>query len=141
MYRRVRKEGKSINHDSHPEALHDLRKSCKKLRYLMEFFQSLYPKHEIKGLIKTLKVLLDNLGNFQDLAVQAEKLRDMAHTMADNKQANVDTLLAMGTLVGGLLERQHQARLEFARIFEHFDAEANREAYQTLFRHPQEKAS
>lgn len=134
MYRRVHKEGRAINSDAHPEALHDLRKSCKKLRYLMEFFHSLYPKGDVKRLIKALKQLLDNLGNFQDLAVQAEKLRDMAHTMEANGQANVDTLLAMGTLVGGLLERQHQARVEFARIFANFDTDANRDAYKSLFR-------
>lgn len=134
MFRRVHKEGRAITADSHPEALHDLRKSCKKLRYLMEFFQSLYPAGEVKPLIKALKQLLDNLGNFQDLAVQAEKLGDMAHTMADSGQANVDTLLAMGALVGGLLERQQQARQEFARIFANFDTDANTDAYKSLFR-------
>ena len=138
MLRRVRKEGRAIQADSHSEELHELRKSCKKLRYLMEFFQSLYPGHEIKGLIKTLKVLLDNLGNFQDLAVQADKLRDMAVQMAKAKQADVDTLLAMGTLVGGLLERQQRARVEFAEIFAGFDSKPNRELYRDLFKSAQE---
>ena len=118
-----------------------MRKSCKKLRYLMEFFHSLYPTAEVKGLIKTLKVLLDNLGNFQDLAVQADKLRAMATEMAANKQANVDTLLTMGALVADLLEQQHHARVEFAAIFHGFDTRPNRELYRSLFKLEAEDAA
>ncbi len=100
MYRRVRKEGRAISPDSPAEDLHELRKSCKKLRYLLEFFSSLYPKKQVGALIKLLKVLLDNLGKFQDLAVQGDHLREMAQTMRDEGVAATDTLLAMGVLVG-----------------------------------------
>ena len=141
MLKRVRKEGRAIGPESEPEALHELRKSCKKLRYLMEFFQSLYPGKQVKAQIKVLKVLLDNLGNFQDLAVQADKLGDMAQQMADSGEAKVDTLLAMGALVGGLLERQQQARLEFARIFSEFDSAEHRRGYKTLFAGKAEKTA
>ncbi|MGB5833879.1 MAG: CHAD domain-containing protein, partial [Thiohalocapsa sp.] len=41
MFKRVCREGRAINDASPAEELHDLRKICKKLRYLMEFFQSL----------------------------------------------------------------------------------------------------
>ena len=133
MLKRVRKEGRAITPDSDPEALHALRKNCKKLRYLMEFFQSLYPRKPIKAHIKVLKVLLDNLGNFQDLAVQADKLGHIARQMSDSGQAGVETLLAMGALVGGLLERQQQVRLEFARIFSEFDSAEHRQGYRALF--------
>lgn len=141
MLKRVRKEGRAITQESEPDALHELRKSCKKLRYLMEFFQSLYPGKQVRAQIKVLKVLLDNLGNFQDLAVQADKLRDMAQQMSDSGEAGVDTLLAMGALVGGLLERQHRARLEFACIFGEFDSPEHRQVYKALFAGNQEKAS
>ena len=141
MLKRVRREGRAIAPDSHPEALHELRKSCKKLRYLMEFFQSLYPGRSLKAQIKVLKVLLDNLGNFQDLAVQADKLGDIAQKMSDSGQAGVDTLLAMGALVGGLLERQQQARLEFACIFSEFDSCEHRDSYKALFASKPENAA
>jgi CHAD domain-containing protein len=136
MYRRVRKEGLAIRPDSPSEDLHELRKSCKKLRYLMEFFQSLYPKDAIRGRIKIIKVLLDNLGNFQDLAVQAESLRHMARQMAEEGSATTDALLAMGILVGDLLNRQHQARQHFAEIFAEFDRKHNRRLFQDLFSAP-----
>ena len=69
MYRRVLKERRAIADDSPAEDLHELRKSCMKLRYLLEFFRSLYPRKQERALILKLKVLLDNLGNLQDLEV------------------------------------------------------------------------
>jgi len=133
MYKRVRKEGLAMTPQSPPEDMHELRKSCKKLRYLIEFFDSLYPRPEVRQLVKLLKVLLDNLGNFQDLAVQAGHLRDMAQRMRDEERASTDTLLTMGVLVGHLLEQQHQAREEFAEIFANFDSDAHQNLFRTLF--------
>ena len=133
MYKRVRQEGRAIGATSPEEDLHELRKSCKKLRYLIEFFGSLYPKREIRKLIKLLKMLLDNLGKFQDLAVQAGSLREMAQKMREEGRAETDTLLTMGVLVGDLLNRQTQARAEFAETFATFDSEDHRSLFKALF--------
>jgi CHAD domain-containing protein len=133
MFKRVIAEGRAITDDSLPEALHELRKSCKKLRYLMEFFQSLYPPEDIKGLIKQTKVLLDNLGGFQDLAVQAAHLRETAADMQAADAAPLDTLLAMGALAGRMLERQQLTRQAFSRIFAGFDTAANAAVFGRLF--------
>ncbi len=132
VYKRVLKDGKAIASDSPAEALHDLRKDCKKLRYLMEFFQSLYPKPEIQRLIKQLKVLLDNLGDFQDLQVQAEKIESFGDQMLQ-EGAPARTLMAMGILVGDLLKRQEQAREEFAELFGRFKNQENAQAFKKLF--------
>ncbi len=83
--------------------------------------------------MKLLKVLLDNLGKFQDLAVQADHLRGMAQRMRDEDRASTDTLLAMGVLVGDLLEHQHRAREEFTQIFASFDGEEHQGLFRTLF--------
>ncbi len=133
MYKRVLKEGRAIGPETAPEHLHELRKSCKKLRYLIEFFASLYPKKPAKAVIENLKTLLDNLGEFQDLEVQAAKLRDLARQMSEEGEVPVDTLLAMGMLVDGLLKRQRRARAEFEERFSGFDSADNRRAYQPLF--------
>ncbi|MCU7934652.1 MAG: CHAD domain-containing protein [Candidatus Thiodiazotropha sp. (ex Dulcina madagascariensis)] len=131
-YKRVLKDGLAIGADSPPERLHDLRKQCKKLRYLMEFFHSLYPKPLIRELIKALKVILDNLGEFQDLEVQARSLEDFGDQML-NEGAPVSALMAMGILVGQLLERQEQAREAFVELFAVFSSEANQQAFRKLF--------
>lgn len=133
MYRRVRKEGRAISPSSPSEELHELRKSCKKLRYLMEFFASLYPKEEIGELVKLLKILLDNLGRFQDLAVQAAHLRQLAQRLREEGGAETDTLLAVGVLVGDLLREQQLSRTESAASFERFDRAEHRALFKRLF--------
>ncbi len=133
MYRRVRREGRSIGPNSPAAELHELRKSCKKLRYLMEFFRSLYPYREIGELIAVLKGLLDNLGAFQDYQVQAGHLRGYAEQMVQEGGAPTATLLAMGMLVGALLQHQAEAREEFAQRFSALDAHDSRARFEALF--------
>ena len=132
LYGKVMKDGEAIKPGSPAERLHDLRKDCKKLRYLMEFFQSLYPKPEIRALIKEMKILLDNLGEFQDLQVQAESLEAFGEQMM-KEGAPASALMAMGILVGRLFERQLKARDEFADLFTAFSSDDNRLAFQKLF--------
>ncbi len=134
MFQLVLDEGLAIHGESAAEELHELRKSCKKLRYLMEFFQSLYGHKEIRPLIKELKRLLDNLGDFQDLEVQAEKLRDFAHQMVEEGTVPADTLLAMGMLVDDLLARQHRAYLEFFGRFAEFASRENRNLFRRMLK-------
>ncbi len=133
LVKRVRREGRAIRPSSPPTDLHALRKRCKKLRYLMEFFQRLYPEEEIRGLIRLLKVLLDNLGGFQDLSVQAAHLRELAGRMREEGQADTDTLLAMGALIGNLLVRQQAARDDFDTVFAGFLREEQQRIFSTLF--------
>lgn len=133
MAKRVLREGRAIDDDSPAEDLHELRKSCKKLRYLMEFFQSLYPKKDIGSLIKAIKVLLDNLGDFQDLEVQALKLEGMAEELRKSR-ASTHSLLAMGMLIEGLLQRQQRERERFANQFRTFDSSRNQALLVQLFK-------
>jgi len=140
MLKRVRAEGRAITKDSPPEDLHELRKSCKKLRYLMEFFQSLYPKDRIREQIKQTKLLLDNLGRFQDTAVQAQHLREHAESSAGGETLPARTLVAMGALISQLLRDQAQARATFGEVFATFDSAENAKRFKDLFvahAHPQ----
>lgn len=135
IFTRVLQEGDAITDVSPAEALHDLRKSCKKLRYLMEFFQSLYPEHQIKYLIKNLKELQEVLGDFQDYAVQEQTLKLFGEEMmALNTPAN--TFLAMGVLIQDLDAHRCRARKDFAAIFEDFNQEENRSTFKLLFDPP-----
>ena len=133
VYRNTIKEGNAINTESPAEALHDLRKTCKKLRYLMEFFQSLYPSGDIKELIRILKTLQDNLGNFQDYEVQVSTLKTFSHQMVAESTVSPDTLLAMGMLIDGLERRQHQAHEEFSGRYAGFSRPDNQDRFRKLF--------
>jgi CHAD domain-containing protein len=121
-YRRVMKEGGAITADSPAEALHELRITCKKLRYLMEFFRSLYPPKSIGKLIKALKAFQDNLGEFQDLQVQQESLLRFGAEMREEQGLPPETEPAMEHLVIALGTRQGQMRREFHERFTAFSA-------------------
>jgi CHAD domain-containing protein len=132
VFTRVLQEGEAITALSPSEALHDLRKSCKKLRYLMEFFQSLYPEQQIKQLIKSLKELQEVLGDFQDYAVQESNLKLFSEEMISSA-SHANTLLAMGVLIQNLDAHKCAARKDFASKFHDFKQEQNRSAFKLLF--------
>jgi len=132
-YRRVLKQGQSIDADSPPESLHRLRIDCKKLRYLLELFKSLYDKQEMGTLVKALKRLQDNLGDFNDLEVQQATLRSFAHDMFQEGLATVETLMALGRLVDRLESRQADERQRFQREFAKFASRKNRSRFRALF--------
>ncbi|NKN31777.1 CHAD domain-containing protein [Marichromatium bheemlicum] len=133
LLHRLRREGKAIAADAPPEALHALRKRCKKLRYMMEFFSRLYPPREIRAAIRQTKTLLDHLGGFQDRTVQAARLRRLAERMYAMGEADSDTLLAIGALIGQLLAQQQRYRQDFAAVFDAFYAKRSRARLRGLF--------
>jgi len=132
VYKRILKEGRAIDAGSPATALHELRKTGKKLRYLMEFFQSLFPAEKFKELIRVLKMLQDNLGEFQDYEVQVLTLKTFSHQIVEEEAPPPETLLAMGMLIEGLEQRQHRAREEFADRFSKFAAAENYEHFRAL---------
>ena len=124
-HRRVLRDGGAISATSPPESLHELRKRCKELRYLLELFGSLYDPGEQWRAVRELKALQDCLGEFQDTQVQHEELRAFADQMMAEHAAPAATLLAMGEIAAGLIIRQRQARSEFAGRFRDFASPAS----------------
>jgi len=113
--------------------LHVLRIHCKKLRYLMEFFASLFHQETINSLIEQLKRLQDNLGDFNDLRVQEEYLLTVAKQLPANRGQSEKIFLAIGSLVGALAGDRQIVRNAFAETFADFSAPANKELFQNLF--------
>jgi CHAD domain-containing protein len=125
VYRRMVKAGGKIDDASPPQALHELRKTGKELRYLLELFADLYPARVVKPMLRTLKALQDTLGRFQDREIQTELIRslgDDARALDDGGAA----LLAMGQLVAGLERQQADARAELAERFAAFASRRRR---------------
>ncbi len=132
VYGRMVKMGNAIDADSPHEALHDLRKKGKELRYLLEFFASLYPAEVVKPMVATLKGLQDVLGRFQDREVQADSLRGLGEQIAAS-EGGAAALMAMGVLVQRLLAEQHAARAEFDESFARFAAKPQRKLVAATF--------
>jgi CHAD domain-containing protein len=124
-HRRVIRDGSAITVNSPPESLHELRKRCKELRYLLEMFGSLYDPGELWRAVRELKTLQDCLGEFQDTQVQHQELQAFAAQMMAERAAPAATLLAMGEIAAGLATRQRRARSEFAGRFRDFASPAS----------------
>jgi CHAD domain-containing protein len=131
-YKQAIKEGVAIGRHSPPEALHKLRKTCKKLRYLMEFFQNLYPEHGIDKLIKRLKLLQEVLGDYQDYAVQQERLQQFSEEMQSINTPS-KTFLAMGVVIQDFESRKCKARDRFTSQFAAFKKPETHAPFHALF--------
>lgn len=132
MFRRVLKEGRAIRRHSPPEALHVLRKSCKKLRYLLEFFRRLYDGDEIRTIIRALKRLQNNLGELQDLAVQLSALHAFHEELAAEGCLSGVSHEAMEVLAHHLQQRHDAAHMAFSGQFRRFASAKNRHRFQRL---------
>jgi CHAD domain-containing protein len=125
---RVVREGNMIDDASPGEALHDLRKRCKELRYLLELLGPVFPADRHSRVVKELKVLQETLGDFQDGEVQRDAVRDSAAELLRSRPADdalARALLAMGRLAGEMDTRQAKARASFHDRWVRFTAPAN----------------
>ena len=132
VYRRMVRDGSEIGEDSPPEALHDLRKRGKELRYLLEMFGSLFDPNVVKPMVKTLKQLQDVLGDFQDTAVQSELLRGLRDDLAA-EPGGPAALIALGPVLDAFVARQEDARDHFAGSFATFAAPEQRALVRETF--------
>jgi len=132
-YRSVIKDGDYILTHMQDELLHALRIECKKLRYLMEFFASLFPRKKMARLIKQLRKLQDNLGEFNDLSVQQEYLMHIAEELPLDDSRSRKALVATGYLVENLGYEQKKVKANFANTFTEFASPANQKLFRRLF--------
>lgn len=119
-YNRILKPGKAITPLSPAEDLHELRKRCKELRYLLEYFASIHPPAAHRAMIKELKSLQDCLGRFQDSQIQREAITSLAEQIAGELTPPPETLRVMDQLAANLDLQQAEARNEFAGRFKRF---------------------
>ena len=133
QYRRIVRDGNRILEHTEDELLHALRIECKKLRYLLEFFASLFPPKEIARLIRQLKRLQDNLGAFTDLSVQQEYLTSIAEALDIEDARTRRALVATGFLVERMARRQQEVKADFAGTFKTFASPSHQKQFQRLF--------
>ena len=132
VYRRILAEGRAITDESPPEALHDLRKTCKRLRYLLEFFRDVHPAKAVERTIARLKRLQDNLGTYQDVQVQRAVLEEFRrHSRVLLDAAAVDAIDAQCVM---LTARERRIRDEFASRFASYDSKRAHKAFRAVLR-------
>jgi CHAD domain-containing protein len=139
-YRKVVAIGQTIDAETPDATVHELRIQCKKLRYLMEFFQPLFPANAVKPLVKSLKGLQDVLGRFNDYAVQRQSLAVFAgqHPMRGKKGLKLAE--SIGALVATLYQLQLQARGEVETGLAGFANTQTRKRFEKVFQNKERPA-
>lgn len=114
LHARIVRDGRALTPDSPAEALHDIRKRGKELRYLLALFgPSLWPAAEVKPLERAMKDLQNVLGHHNDRDVQARRLSALAPELA-HRPGGPAALLALGSLIDRLEADQRLARADVA---------------------------
>jgi CHAD domain-containing protein len=129
-YKKILKLGHKVNNRTPDSELHILRIEGKKLRYLLEFFSSLYPASEISTLIHQLKTVQDILGNYNDLSTQQNDLKIFLEELTHQSADPVKISAAIGGLITSLNQEQEQLRNRFKPVFTEFSDNAN---YKKIF--------
>jgi CHAD domain-containing protein len=132
VYHRMVRDGSAIDDDSPAEALHDLRKRGKELRYLLEMFGGLFEPKVVKPMVATLKDLQDVLGDFQDSEVEIDMLRGLGDDLAA-EPGGPAALIALGPVLDALLAHQQASHDRFADRFASFAAPEQRALVRDTF--------
>ncbi|HID69648.1 MAG TPA: CHAD domain-containing protein [Desulfobacterales bacterium] len=132
-YKKILRAGREIAPETPDENLHRLRIQGKKLRYSLEFFASLFPNNEIKNVIKQLKRLQNNLGDFNDLSVQQDMLHQYLKELKPGSRRNFELATAIGGLLTNLYHEQCRVRKNFLSTFSRFSSGRNVALFNKLF--------
>lgn len=105
--KKVKKLGYKIERDTPNEEIHELRIECKKLRYLLESFNSILPKKSLEYVVRKLRKLQNVLGDFNDFSVQINSLETY---LDENKDLEPETISAVGGLILNMYQKHNEAR-------------------------------
>ena len=97
---------RAITPEAPSEAIHDVRKRGKRLRYALDIFGGLLPARQTKGALKAMKELQDDLGEFNDCDVHREWLARLLDTAS---------LSTEGAAAGRRLVERYEDRLTVLR--------------------------
>jgi len=118
--RTVVRRGRRIDNKSAPQAYHDVRKSCKNMRYMIDAYGIVIPGKSLKQAVKSLKSLQELLGEHQDLDVHHGALRELHQVMARTGDLPGETHRSMEALLTSMSARAQAIRERFPHEFAAF---------------------
>ncbi|MBU2501239.1 CHAD domain-containing protein [bacterium] len=125
LYRQVLRRGKRVTREGKDRSFHRLRIRCKELRYALEFFASLFPGTQHGQVVRRLKTLQDDLGEFNDLCVQMAHLEALLEGKADRPIPGREAA-TLGALILQMHQRKQAVGERFAGTFAGFSRGKNR---------------
>ncbi|MBL6957060.1 MAG: CHAD domain-containing protein [Chlorobium phaeobacteroides] len=132
-WKKVLRHGRTTSPEATDTELHALRLDCKKLRYLLEFYSSLFPRKTLRQVVRQLKNLQDNLGLFVDLSVQQDYLTTYLSSLERGEEV-LPLAASIGGLVTALHHKREAVRKEFHHRFEKFDRTETETMFNELFK-------
>jgi CHAD domain-containing protein len=118
-YRRIVKAAAPVTPQTPAEELHRLRRRCKRMRYLLDGYASVYESESHREVLRSLKSLQDCLGVIQDVDVRRHQLSSLAATLTQ-RGTSAETVLAMGALRERTMQHDIAARQILARRLKRF---------------------
>lgn len=132
-FKQVLRTGKLIVKTKNLKKLHKLRIQCKNLRYLLDVYKSLFPKTKTSVIIKQLKTLQNNLGEYNDLSVQEKYLAQISSRFSITNKNSHDSFIAIGILIGLLHQKKTESANKFYLIFKSFSNQSFKKRFEELF--------
>ncbi|MDA8016418.1 MAG: CHAD domain-containing protein [Thermoanaerobaculia bacterium] len=133
IYCECLERAQTIDERTADEELHELRKDCKKLRYLLEFFRHLFPPADMDRSIGALKKLQDVLGSFNDLSMQRQAICRLRSELQHESAVSEPTRVVADLLMARLEEWLTEERGRFQAAFTGFASEKVDERFRQLF--------
>ncbi len=116
IHNKIVTNGLKLDINSSNSEFHRLRIEFKKLRYLIELFESFYSQFQYQSIVDKLKKIQDILGSFNDYDIQKKKLKSFIETLHLNKDQR-DTL---GLLIEHFEDEQEKLKRKFHKKFKNF---------------------
>ncbi len=132
-YKKIQKAALTITHDTPDRDIHSIRIDCKKLRYLLYFFGSLFDKKQLKQAGKQLKRLQDRLGIFNDLTVQEHYLETYLDAIEHKQKKDIYLIASLGGLIAILYKMKLIERENSINELHVFSSKENRQLFSSAF--------
>ena len=132
-YQRVLRRGRAFGPTPAIKELHKLRLACKRLRYLMEVYGSLFPEQKIAELIATLQGFQTLLGDLHDSDLQRGDIEEFIRKTTASDAVSAEATAVMNQLPEELENRVTATRAEFGQRFDAFARPSNEWRFRELF--------
>lgn len=129
-WKRIGKQGWHAADTGSDEALHELRKSAKKLRYLLEAFRTLFPAKDVEQAIRQLRKLQNVLGDIVDFQVQQQYLDQWQENFQGDQHRDVKA--AMDFLGKVYARRENMTKKKFQRNYDAFVSAENKDLFKSM---------
>jgi len=133
-FRNARRRAKSLENNMNIDQLHGLRIAGKKLRYLMEMFESLYVSRGAMPLVKRLRRFQDQVGDYLDLQVEIEFLQNFLNDHMTQYDAAGSSGVAMEILGNHLRKQQRKRQEKLMSVINWFASRKTKTKFRKLFK-------